>query len=215
MVFGYTEFIPIFQRPNVMSLPYVERRKLFEGKLKDDEEILWIGESQHGQWRLLFLGSFIVAIVISSIGLCSLSLIFSYTDIQEAISCLYAIFWVSLALLFRVDELIRFLKIEHLKGHYAITNQCVLIYRFGNVTNYSLLLLADAIKHKPKRGRTTISLYDKTSYTGRMPKPIAKLNNLSNSEAEKAYELLKDTREDSFLDRIAELEQEQTANKTV
>jgi len=216
MEFGYTKFMPIFHKRSIVMTDYVTKRhKIFLAELKEDEKILWMGESQNEWWRLslkrlaLSLLGIIGIVIISVLSIYFLHKFVLYVSaFYTFVTMIYAFFIMFLG----IEILPRVYRFALRKEYFAISNQRVLIYSFGKVTAYSLILMADAIKHKPKQGKTTISLYDKTSYTGRMPAPIARLKNLTDKEAEKAYELLKKAREDSFLERIVELEQAQNAS---
>ena len=91
------------------------------------------------------------------------------------------------------------------KNQYAITNQRVLLYEDGRFQETSLILMQDAVKTKPRNGQSDINLYDRRSPTGQLPTPIATLNNLSEEDAETAYDLLVKARDLSFEERIEDL----------
>lgn len=91
------------------------------------------------------------------------------------------------------------------KNQYAITNQRVLLYKNGSFRETSLILMQDAVKKKPKNGTVDINLYDQRSPTGQLPAPIATLNNLSEADAESAYDLLVKARDLSFEERIEDM----------
>ena len=65
--------------------------------------------------------------------------------------------------------------------------------------------MQDAVKKKPKNGTVDINLYDTWSATGQLPAPIVTLNNLSEEDAETAYELLVKARDLSFEERIEDM----------
>jgi len=90
-------------------------------------------------------------------------------------------------------------------NQYVITNQRVLLYEDGNFQETSLILMQDAVKTKPRNGQSDINLYDRRSPTGQLPAPIATLNNLSEEDAETAYDLLVKARDLSFEERIEDM----------
>jgi len=91
------------------------------------------------------------------------------------------------------------------KNQYVITNQRVLLFEDGRFQETSLILMQDAVKTKPRNGQSDINLYDRRSPTGQLPTPIATLNNLSEEDAETAYDLLVKARDLSFEERIEDL----------
>lgn len=90
-------------------------------------------------------------------------------------------------------------------NQYAITNNRVLLLENCIFSESSLILMQDAIKSKPKNNQSDISLYNSRSQTGELPPPIATLNNLSEEDAETAYDLLIHARDISFEERIEDL----------
>jgi|GEM_PF-2050060 len=92
-----------------------------------------------------------------------------------------------------------------INNQYVITNQRVLLYEDGRFQETSLILMQDAVKTKPRNGKSDINLYDRRSPTGQLPAPIATLNNLSEEDAETAYDLLVKARDLSFEERIEDL----------
>jgi hypothetical protein len=89
--------------------------------------------------------------------------------------------------------------------YFAITNQRTLIFEQGSIHEYSLLLLADAIVAKPKHEASTIYLYDKTNPTGELPEPIFQLRGIVEEDAQTAYEILRQAREEALEDRAREM----------
>ncbi len=91
------------------------------------------------------------------------------------------------------------------KNTYAITNQRVLIFADGRFKDVSLILLQDAAKNKPQNGTSDIHLYNSRSATGELPPPIATLHDLSEEDADTAYDLLIHARDISYEERIENL----------
>jgi hypothetical protein len=91
------------------------------------------------------------------------------------------------------------------RKYYIITNQRSLIFEQGAIHDYSLILMADAVIGKPKGGASSINLYYSTNPTGQLPEPVFQLKGIEEEEAQAAYEILRQAREEALEDRAREM----------
>lgn len=127
-------------------------------------------------------------------------------------TCLSKLFtrFVHLKLKFKIPKInLRFAKIMIPMfggyNYYAITNQRVIIAERGNIHDYPLMLMEDAVVGKPYRGASTLYIYDKTNPTGHLPDPIFQLEDITEEEAQNAYEILRQAREEALENRAHEM----------
>lgn len=89
--------------------------------------------------------------------------------------------------------------------YYAITNQRIMISEGSNIHDYSLILMADAVIGKPKNDVSTIHIYNSTNPTGQLPEPAFELKGIAEEEAQAAYEILRQAREEALENRAREM----------
>jgi hypothetical protein len=153
------------------------------------------------------------------IGYSVLHTLYIYSASKDAIFFFHGEFWIGSFLFFvakglfntyrkannlgkpSLSELPRFWE----RSYFAVTNQRIVVFEQGTVHDYSLILMADAIVGKPKNGASTIYMYSSTNPTGQLPKSIFELKGIIEEEAQNAYEILRQAREEALEDRAREM----------
>lgn len=185
-----------------------EKESFFTPHLQDDEYIIWEGQAVlsfinrlHGtvNWLIEAITLLIPAVLLPFTLIVSFDL--SVLFLSIIIWGFIVMMWKEFSTFFSRKK-----RIEKERNHYTITNKRILLLK-NNVLkgDVSLILMQDAVKSKPKNGKSNIHLYNSRSQTGELPPPIATLNNLSEEDAEAAYDLLIHARDISYEERIEDL----------
>jgi hypothetical protein len=191
-----------------MTKTVAEIEKLFIPHLREGEELRWIGDnrmlskvSRAGK-GFIFIGFVIVAIFML---LVSCGWIAIGRPLNACMIFLNVLVIVSTTVLSFTRSDTEVTQRLTPTVYYAISNQRILSLANYKLQDFRLLLIADAVVDKPKNGLSTIKIYNNSNPTGQLPKPIFELKGIAEDEAQKAYDILRQAREEALEDRAREM----------
>jgi hypothetical protein len=204
-------------------------QELFRDTLLSDEEIYWIGEPLRNYWHfkgrylfyILALFSLIpliivsIAVLISGFGI--LQVLLPMLSFETVLILSFYILALFLSFLSRrAHEAQKPLETESIlyqkksywwkPSYYAITNLRVLIFEQGSIRDYWYHLLDTPILKKPKNRVASIDLYSSTYAAKKKKTPVLDtLRGIAEEEADDAFALLKQAREEALENRAREM----------
>jgi hypothetical protein len=189
-----------------MAKTRAEIEKLFIPQLREGEELRWIGDNRAFSASSRSLKQSDIPVLLLT-GL--LALFVGYFFGKSFYGCLVLCpGWIGIIIFttYRSSQANKGDSKSPETGiYYAITNQRILSFAGNKFEDFRLMLIADAVVDKPKNGVSTIKIYNNSNPTGNLPEPIFQLKGIAEEEAQTAYEILRQAREEALEDRAREM----------
>ena len=193
-----------------MSKTEAEIKELFTPYVREDEEFRWVGQPKRNWWHIkaqqipeLGCAVLLYSLLVMTFGMGLFLFVTILLSGEFALALLVCLMVFSMFFIALTGRSRKGYDPNHIfqLSYFAITNQRIILFEQSIIRDYSLMLTVDAVIGKPKNGASTIYLYNKTNPTGQLPEPLFQLKGIAEEEAQSAYEILRQAREEALENR--------------